>query len=476
MPLANGTKLGPYEIQGAIGAGGMGEVYRARDSRLGRDVAIKILAPHTSADPGAVARLAQEARLVAALSHPAIVTIHDVGEEAGQFYLVTELLEGETLRRRLAAGPLPWRRGLDDAITIASALAAAHARDIVHRDLKPENIFCTADGVKILDFGVAKVVALPDAATTIKAAVRTEAGTTVGTLAYMAPEQLDGRPLDHRTDQFAFGILLHEMLAGTRPFGGATTHETVAAILRDEPSSLASLRPELPPALSRIASRCLAKDPQGRYAATADLAVALADVRRDLDAGTAADGRRESPGAHRILPWVAGAVAVAVFVIAATSGFWRATPPDATVTPPSRGLPIIHCHGTPSSRVEGDLTFSGTVAAELGVRIIVPDRPGMGRSDFQPARRIVDWPDDVLQLAAALELDTFAVLGSSGGAPYAAACGALIPNRIRVIGLLGGVAPVDAPGMLAAMSAPLRVMVQLSRFAPAVVCSGSTCG
>ena len=134
-----------------------------------------------------------------------------------------------------------------------------------------------------------------------------------------------------------------------------------------------------------------------------------------------------------------------------------------------RGLPIIHCHGTPSSRVEGDLMFSGTVATELGVRIIVPDRPGMGRSDFQPGRRIVDWPNDVLELATALELDTFAVLGSSGGAPYAAACGVLIPNRVRIIGLLGGVAPVDCPGVFAAMSAPLRIMVRLARFAPAVL-------
>ena len=344
MPLTTGTRLGPYEIQGAIGAGGMGEVYRARDSRLGRDVAIKILPSQKSADPDAMARLEREARLVAALSHPAILTIHDVGEEAGQFYLVTELLDGETLRRRLAGGALPWRHGLDHAITIASALAAAHARGIVHRDLKPENIFCTADGaVKILDFGVAKFVALPDSSTTIEpaAAVLTQAGAAVGTTAYMSPEQLEGRPVDHRTDQFAFGVLLHEMLAGTRPFKGATTHETVAAVLRDEPPSLASLRPELPPALSRITSRCLAKDPQGRYAATSDLALALEDVRRDLDAGKTATEGRSSPPSRRTIRWVAATLAVAVVVIAAAVDRWRAAPPMPTAAPVQDGVRAV---------------------------------------------------------------------------------------------------------------------------------------
>ena len=345
MPLANGTRLGPYEIQGAIGAGGMGEVYRARDSRLGRDVAIKILPAQTSADADAVARLEREARLVAAVSHSAILTIHDVGQESGRFFVVTELLDGETLRTRLASGPLPWRRGLDYAITIASALAAAHARGIVHRDLKPENIFCTADGaVKILDFGVAKFVAPADSSTTIeKAAVLTEAGAAVGTIAYMAPEQLEGRAVDHRTDQFAFGVVLHEMLTGTRPFKGATTHETVAAILRDEPPGLASVRPELPPALSRITSRCLAKDPQGRYAATTDLALALEDVRRDADSGSTAVEQRPGPRSRRTIPWIAATLAVAAVVIAAAVWNSRTPPPPpaATPTPAADGVRAV---------------------------------------------------------------------------------------------------------------------------------------
>ena len=198
----------------------MGEVYRAHDPRLGRDVAIKILPPHRDFDPDAVARFTREARAVAALSHPGILTIHDIGQEDGHLFLVTELLEGETLRRRLSRGPLPWRQALDIASAVASGLAAAHVRGIVHRDLKPENIFITSSGTaKILDFGVAKLVDPQLTGTRTSPAVGlTAPGAAVGTLAYMAPEQLEGRDVDHRADQFAFGILLHELVGGHHPF------------------------------------------------------------------------------------------------------------------------------------------------------------------------------------------------------------------------------------------------------------------
>ena len=238
------TNFGPYTIVGPLGAGGRGEVVRAHDARLGRDVAIKILSPHRASDPDALPRMVRESRMIAALEHPAIVTIHDVGEDAGQFYLVTELVEGETLRERLRRGPLPTREALDHAVTIASALAAAHPRGVVHRDLKPENVMISAAGsLKLLDFGVAKFVAAPDAATAAGHPTLTGTGVTVGTPAYMAPEQLDGRSVDHRADQFAFGVLLYELLAGRRPFAGATAPELSAAILRDEPAHLTSVRP-----------------------------------------------------------------------------------------------------------------------------------------------------------------------------------------------------------------------------------------
>src|SRR5262245_60070825 len=204
--VAPGTLLGPYRIISLVGAGGMGEVYRAHDPRLGRDVAVKVLPSDRDLDPDAVARFTREARAVAALSHPGILTIHDIGQDGRQLFFVTELLEGETLRRRLSRGPLPWQQALEVARAVAAGLAAAHARGIVHRDLKPENVFITSSGAaKILDFGVTKLVDLQATATRTAGAVElTAPGAAVGTLAYMAPEQLEGRDVDHRADQFAF--------------------------------------------------------------------------------------------------------------------------------------------------------------------------------------------------------------------------------------------------------------------------------
>jgi serine/threonine protein kinase len=240
VPLAPGSRLGPYEILSLLGAGGMGEVFRARDTRLGRDVAVKVLPDHLRDDPKALARFESEARAVAALSHPNILALFDVGEASGVRYAVTELLEGETLRALLLRGPVPVRRALDVARPLADALAAAHAEGIVHRDLKPENVFLTRDGhVKLFDFGLARhfVAPLaPEETHSPTAPVLTDAGTVLGTVAYMSPEQARGLPADHRSDQFSLGVVLYEMLAGTRPFKGESGPEVLTAIIREEPS------------------------------------------------------------------------------------------------------------------------------------------------------------------------------------------------------------------------------------------------
>jgi TolB-like protein len=318
---AGRTRLGPYTIIGPLGSGGMGVVYRAHDARLQRDVAIKVLPLDRLADAAAMARIVRESRLVAALEHPSIITIHDVGEEDGQFYLVTELIEGETLRARLQRGGLALREVLDVTTAIAAALDAAHARGVVHRDLKPENVMITVSGaVKVLDFGVAKFVAPAGAATEAAQTALTNQGGIVGTPAYMAPEQLEGRDVDHRADQFALGVLIYEMLTGVRPFAGATTAELSASILRDEPRHLSAVRADVPVPLARIVTRCLAKDPNGRYASTTDLAHAISDTRADLalltPASTVMPARR-----NRAIAW--GAAALALAAIAAVGMFPR---------------------------------------------------------------------------------------------------------------------------------------------------------
>ena len=278
MTLAAGTRLGPYEILSPLGAGGMGEVWRARDTRLDRDVAVKVLPDHLARDPHALRRFESEAKAVATLSHPGILFLLDVGETDGVPWAVTELLEGETLRALVSRGPLPVPRALEIARDVADALAAAHEKGIVHRDVKPENVFVTRDGrVKVLDFGLAKQLVTFSADTkSPTVAVRTEAGAVLGTLAYMSPEQARGQPVDHRTDQFSLGVTLYEMLAGKRPFGGDSPADTLAAILKEEPDPLEAAAPEVPVGARLVVQRCLSKDPAGRYASTRDLARDLA--------------------------------------------------------------------------------------------------------------------------------------------------------------------------------------------------------
>ncbi len=287
MPLTDGTRIGPYEILNAIGAGGMGEVYRARDPRLGRDVAIKVLPSALAADPDRLRRFEQEARAAAALNNAFILAVYDIGTDLSSGsptpYIVSELLDGETLASRLTAGPLPVRKAVEYAAQIAQGLAAAHEKGIVHRDLKPANLFVTAGGrTKILDFGLAKLVERDEAQVGASVmptiAPDTMPGMVLGTLGYMSPEQVRGKPADHRSDIFAVGVVLYEMLSGTRAFRGETTADTMTAILKEDPPDLPVAERHIPPALARIVDRCLEKNPASRFQSAGDLAFALEGV------------------------------------------------------------------------------------------------------------------------------------------------------------------------------------------------------
>jgi serine/threonine protein kinase/tetratricopeptide (TPR) repeat protein len=286
MGLVPGMRLGPYEVFAPLGAGGMGEVWRARDTRLGRDVAVKVLPDLTSSDPKALRRFESEAKAVAALSHPNILSIFDIGETNGVHYAVTELLEGETLRALIARGPVPVRRALEIAHQVAEGLAAAHEKGIVHRDLKPENVFLTKDGrAKVLDFGLARhETTFRDPTDTHSPTVSavTEAGAVLGTVAYMSPEQASGLPVDLRSDQFSLGTVLYEMLAGRRPFGGGSQAEILASILRDDPEPLEREAPNAPAPFRWVVERCLSKDPAGRYQSTHDLASEIGTLRAHI--------------------------------------------------------------------------------------------------------------------------------------------------------------------------------------------------
>jgi serine/threonine-protein kinase len=278
MGLSAGTRLGPYEIVAPLGAGGMGEVYRAHDTRLDRDVAVKVLPAAVSNDPRALSRFEQEAKAVAALSHPNILALFDVGKEGSVSFVVTELLEGTTLRGALAKGPFPLRKALDVGLQVAEGLAAAHGKGIVHRDVKPENAFLTRDGhAKLLDFGLARSRPAPAGYDKL-----TSEGVVLGTVAYMSPEQARGETVDFRSDQFSLGVVLYEMLTGKRPFEGASAAEMIAAIIRDEPEPVTKLDPKLPALLGWIVQRCLSKDPEERYSSTKDLAKELQNLRAHL--------------------------------------------------------------------------------------------------------------------------------------------------------------------------------------------------
>src|SRR5262245_1127172 len=279
MSLSPNTTLGHYTILSKIGAGGMGEVYRARDTRLAREVAIKLLPADVATNADRLQRFEQEARATSALNHPNILTVYDIGTHNGSPYLVAELLSGEELREELKNGPLPQRKAVDYAQQISQGLAAAHERGITHRDLKPENLFVTTDGrVKILDFGLAKL--RPQRNEPVSSEVLTEKqitdpGTVMGTVGYMSPEQVRGQVVDHRSDIFSFGSVLYEMLSGRRAFRGNSSAETMSAILREDPPDLSETNTSTTPGLQRLVDHCLQKKPEQRFHSAHDLAFAL---------------------------------------------------------------------------------------------------------------------------------------------------------------------------------------------------------
>ena len=282
MALAPGTKLGPYEIHSSLGAGGMGEVYRATDAKLARDVALKVLPAEMADDPERLARFRREAKTLAQLDHPNIVTIYSVEESDGVHFLTMQLVEGQPLDRLICAGGLPLEQIVEIASALGDALAAAHEKGIVHRDLKPANVMVSSEGrVKVLDFGLAKDINVVNAGdATMTSDSRTQVGVVMGTPAYMSPEQTSGRPLDHRTDIFSLGVLLHEMATGRRPFEGTSSAELVSAILRDAPPSVTDMRPDLPSDLARIVRRCLEKDPRHRVQTARDVSNEFRDLAR----------------------------------------------------------------------------------------------------------------------------------------------------------------------------------------------------
>ncbi len=327
MTLGAGTRLGPYEIGAPLGAGGMGEVYRARDTRLEREVAIKVLPAQLSASPEMRQRFEREAKAISQLSHPHICALYDVGSQDGVEYLVMELLDGETLAARLARGPVPSEQLLRWGVEIADALDRAHRQGIVHRDLKPGNVMLTKSGVKLLDFGLARVLApaAPSSGLSVLQTMAggpslTSAGTILGTFQYMAPEQLEGRETDGRSDIFALGAVLYEMATGRKAFEGQSQASLIAAILTAEPPSVSAIQPMTPVALDRVVRSCLAKDPEERWQSAHDIASELKWIAQSSQAGVAVTAPVSRRNRER-LAWIVAAAAVGTAMAMAL--FWR---------------------------------------------------------------------------------------------------------------------------------------------------------
>ena len=337
MSLGPGTRLGPYEIRSALGAGGMGEVYKAKDTRLDRLVAIKVLPSHVSDAPAVRERFEREARAVAALNHPHICTLHDVGRHDGTDYLVLEYLEGQTLHDRLTKGALPLDQALAIGIQIADALDKAHRAGIVHRDLKPGNIMLTKSGAKLLDFGLAKVSPAAGLSSlsilpTAHAPVTAE-GTILGTLLYMAPEQIEGREADPRSDIFAFGAIAYEMVTGKRAFDGKSQASVIAAILDREPPAMSSLQPLTPPALDHLVRRCLTKSADERWQSATDLTQELKWIG-EIGMQASVTGPRMGRRRYRErLAWLIASVSIVTAIAAVPVMLYvRRTVPDRLVT------------------------------------------------------------------------------------------------------------------------------------------------
>jgi Tol biopolymer transport system component len=326
MTIETGAKLGRYEIRSQLGVGGMGEVYQGRDTQLGRDVAVKVLPTTLSTDTDRLRRFEQEACAASALNHPNILVVHDIGAHDGTTYVVSELLEGETLRKRIGGTPLGQRRAVDYALQIANGLAAAHEKGIIHRDLKPDNIFITNDGrVKILDFGLAKLTQLDGNQSQTDVPTRrvdTDPGVVMGTVGYMSPEQLKGRAVDQRTDIFSFGAILYEMLSGRRAFHGESAAETMSAILKEDPPELSDTNKSVSPALERLVNHCLEKNPEGRFHSARDVAFALEALSGSAAASETTTARSFVPAAFRVREWLPWALAAIGLLIAAITLAW----------------------------------------------------------------------------------------------------------------------------------------------------------
>jgi Tol biopolymer transport system component len=336
MPLTIGAHLGPYEILAPLGAGGMGEVYRARDSRLGRDVAIKVLPEHHAASPEVRARFEREARAVSSLNHPNICSLFDVGSQDGTDYLVMEMLEGETLAHRLERGALPAAELLRIGMQISDALDKAHRAGLVHRDLKPGNVMLTKTGAKLLDFGLARAVSAPGgagSATSLPTMTRplTAEGSLVGTFQYMSPEQLEGKEADARSDLWALGLTLYEMATGRRAFEGASTASLIGSIMRDQPRPMSELQPLAPPALDRVVRQCLAKDPDERIQSAHDVMLQLQWVAEGgSQAGVPAPVAARRRGREALAWTVAGVAALAALTLGAVLVLRRPAAPRVT--------------------------------------------------------------------------------------------------------------------------------------------------
>jgi TolB-like protein/Tfp pilus assembly protein PilF len=390
MTLYSGSRLGPYEILSPLGAGGMGEVYRARDRKLDRDVAIKVLPQSVAADPDTLARFECEAKAVAALSHPNILAIHDFGNQDGIAYAVMELLEGETLGAKLDAGPITQKQAVDYALQVAKGLSAAHEKGIVHRDLKPENLFVSRDGhVKILDFGLAKRVdpVAPGKETSAPTGSgHTEPGTVMGTAGYMSPEQVKGFPVDHRSDIFSFGAILYELLSGNRAFKRGTSVETMAAIMRDEPPELSESGRNISPALDRIVKHCLEKDRERRFQTARDIAFSLSEQFSP----TAASGVRG------IAPPATPAglsVAVLAFKYGGADTDLAALADglsDEIVTGLARFRYLSVVSSVSADRPKGDAGDERALGAQLGARYVLEGSIRKGGSAIRVSAQLVD--------------------------------------------------------------------------------------
>ncbi|OFW30901.1 MAG: hypothetical protein A3H97_19275 [Acidobacteria bacterium RIFCSPLOWO2_02_FULL_65_29] len=377
MPLVSGARLGPYEIVGALGAGGMGEVYRARDTRLDRTVALKVLQPQVASDPQFRERFDREARVVSSLEHPNICALYDVGRENGVDFLVMQFLDGQTLAERLTSGPLPLDQALDCAVDVCSALAAAHRRGIVHRDLKPGNVMLTKGGAKLLDFGLAKttmpVVANVSAGPTW-AGPLTAHGTILGTLQYMAPEQLEGKEADPRTDIFAFGVVLYEMLTGRKAFEGSSQASLITAIMSAQPMPIAACQPLAPPAIDHIVRICLAKDPDARFQSAHDM---LVDLKWIVEGGSLTAGSGLAVGTPRRARARLGAAAgiAAAAVVASLGTWWLIRPQSAPAPVVVRATVVLPATAAVQA---GRFTAANVAISPDGTRIVYAGAAGDG--------------------------------------------------------------------------------------------------